>query len=123
MGVHEGLSCLACHENHGAEDSRIVCQLPSQLSNCGLDVETMDTTFKSIKSPHNIHFVKCLRLPHEGRAQEETKDIGGSGLKDFMRTFPTVGEPNPHRRVDGNTARFFKRSFPRLHHGLTLIVV
>jgi len=29
------------------------------FSNCGLDVETMDTTFKSTASRHNIHFVKC----------------------------------------------------------------
>ena len=33
---------------------------------CGLNVETMDTTFKSAKSPHNIHFVKCIDCHTKG---------------------------------------------------------
>ena len=59
VGVHEGLSCLACHTGHD-QDARASCALcHPRLSNCGLDVETMDTTFKSSTSGHNIHFVKC----------------------------------------------------------------
>lgn len=58
-GVHEGLSCLACHEAHG-QDTRASCKnCHPRLSNCGLDVETMDTTFKDPASKHNIHFVQC----------------------------------------------------------------
>lgn len=58
-GVHEGLSCLACHATHG-QTTRVSCaSCHPRLSNCGLDVEKMDTTFKSAKSAHNIHFVKC----------------------------------------------------------------
>lgn len=60
IGVHEGLSCLACHEKHGEKTRASCANCHPQLSNCGLDVETMDTTFKSIKSPHNVHTVKCL---------------------------------------------------------------
>jgi hypothetical protein len=29
------------------------------MSNCGLDVEKMDTTFAAEGSRHNIHWVKC----------------------------------------------------------------
>jgi hypothetical protein len=59
VGVHEGLSCLACHSGHD-QSARASCkECHPRLSNCGLDVETMDTTFKSPSSAHNIHFVKC----------------------------------------------------------------
>jgi hypothetical protein len=58
-GVHEGLSCFACHAGHD-QDARASCVLcHPRLSNCGLDVGTMDTTFRSLDSRHNIHFVKC----------------------------------------------------------------
>ena len=58
-GVHEGLSCLACHAGHD-QDARASCvQCHPRFSNCRLDVETMDTTFKSSASAHNIHSVKC----------------------------------------------------------------
>jgi hypothetical protein len=59
IGVHEGLSCLACHLKHGQQTRASCATCHPRLSNCGLDVETMDTTFKNVKSPHNIHFVKC----------------------------------------------------------------
>jgi hypothetical protein len=59
VGVHEGLSCFACHEKHGQTTRASCATCHPQLSNCGLDVEKMDTTFKSRKSPHNIHTVKC----------------------------------------------------------------
>jgi hypothetical protein len=29
------------------------------MSNCGLDVEKMDTTYADAKSPHNIHWAQC----------------------------------------------------------------
>jgi hypothetical protein len=58
-GVHEGLSCLACHDKH-RQTTRASCgTCHPRLSNCGLDVETMDTTFAKPASKHNIHFVKC----------------------------------------------------------------
>jgi hypothetical protein len=43
------------------------------LSNCGLDVETMDTTFKSIKSPYNVHFVKCIDCHTKGVPKKKAK--------------------------------------------------
>jgi hypothetical protein len=59
VGVHEGLSCLACHQGHDQNARASCAQCHPRLSNCGLDVEAMDTTFKSPASRHNIHFVKC----------------------------------------------------------------
>lgn len=59
VGVHEGLSCAACHEKH-TQDARSSCaQCHPRLSNCGLDVTQMDTTFKSAASRNNIHRVRC----------------------------------------------------------------
>jgi Cytochrome c554 and c-prime len=59
LGVHEGLSCLACHFKHGQKTRASCVECHPRLSNCGLDVEKMDTTFFNSKSKHNIHFVKC----------------------------------------------------------------
>jgi hypothetical protein len=59
IGVHEGLSCLACHGGHDLNAHASCAQCHPRLSNCGLAVEQMDTTFKSTASRHNIHFVKC----------------------------------------------------------------
>ncbi len=66
IGVHEGLSCLACHDKHGERTRASCTNCHPQLSNCGRDVETMDTTFKSLKSPHNVHTVKCLDCHTKG---------------------------------------------------------
>jgi len=66
VGVHEGLSCLACHEKHGQKTHASCANCHPRLSNCGLDVETMDTTFKSAQSQHNIHFVKCADCHKRG---------------------------------------------------------
>ena len=58
-GVHKGLSCLACHEPH-SNDARWSCNTcHPAISNCGLDVKSMNTTFSDLKSPFNIHFVSC----------------------------------------------------------------
>lgn len=58
-GVHEGISCATCHRPH-SNDARPSCaQCHPKMSNCGLDVEKMDTTYLSSSSKHNIHFVAC----------------------------------------------------------------
>ena len=59
MGVHEGLSCLACHAQHGQQTRASCANCHPKMSNCGLDVEKMDTTFRSTGSKHNVHWVKC----------------------------------------------------------------
>ena len=66
IGVHEGISCLACHQKH-RQTTRSSCgTCHPRMSNCGLDVEKMDTTFLSTKSKHNIHFVKCIDCHPKG---------------------------------------------------------
>jgi hypothetical protein len=72
-GVHEGLSCLACHDKHGQKTRASCANCHPRLSNCGLNVETMDTTFRSTKSPHNIHFVKCADCHTKGVPSKRAK--------------------------------------------------
>jgi len=80
VGVHEGLSCLACHEKHGQKTRASCTTCHPQLSNCGLDVEKMDTTFKSLKSPHNIHTVKCADCHAKGIPQKKRRrEVATSG--------------------------------------------
>ncbi len=66
LGVHEGLSCLACHEAHGETTRQSCATCHPRLSNCGLDVEKMDTTFRDLKSPHNVHTVRCVDCHPKG---------------------------------------------------------
>jgi len=66
VGVHEGLSCLACHSKHG-QTTRASCDgCHPRLSNCGIDVAKMDTTFKSGESLHDIHRVGCVDCHPKG---------------------------------------------------------
>ena len=58
-GVHEGISCLACHQGHSNDPRNSCTQCHPALSNCGIDVKTMNTTYVSRESPHDIHFVGC----------------------------------------------------------------
>jgi hypothetical protein len=58
--VHEGLSCGACHAPHSNDASGSCANCHPQLSNCGLAVDTMETTFADPDSPNNIHFVACI---------------------------------------------------------------
>lgn len=58
-GVHEGLSCGACHAPHSNDASGSCANCHPRLSNCGIAVDTMDTSFRDPDSPHNIHFVAC----------------------------------------------------------------
>jgi len=75
MGVHEGLSCFACHLNHDQLTRASCATCHPRLSNCGLDVEKMDTTFKSQKSPHNIHFVKCEDCHTKGVPKKTHREV------------------------------------------------
>src|SRR5581483_8068505 len=83
VGVHEGLSCLACHQQHGQKTRASCTTCHPQLSNCGLDVEKMDTTFKNLKSPHNIHTVKCADCHTKGvpRKKRLSEVATSSGLR------------------------------------------
>ena len=78
-GVHEGLSCFACHQGHGQKTRPSCSTCHPQLSNCGLNVETMDTTFKSAKSLHNVHFLKCIDCHTKGIPKKKSHTAKGSG--------------------------------------------
>lgn len=69
VGVHEGLSCFVCHQTHSEATRQSCASCHPRLSNCGLDVEKMDTTFRDLKSRHNIHTVRCIEC-HPGGAPQ-----------------------------------------------------
>lgn len=58
-GVHEGLSCTACHEPHSNNSRNSCISCHPAISNCKLDVTKMNTSYTDAKSPNNIHFVAC----------------------------------------------------------------
>jgi hypothetical protein len=66
LGVHEGISCLACHAQHGQKTRASCATCHPKMSNCGLDVEKMDTSFRATSSKHNIHWVKCADCHTKG---------------------------------------------------------
>jgi hypothetical protein len=71
-GVHEGISCLACHDKHRQTTRASCATCHPRLSNCGLDVEKMDTTFARSSSSHNIHFVACVDCHEKGVPRPKT---------------------------------------------------
>jgi hypothetical protein len=77
IGVHEGLSCLACHQKHGQATRQSCPDCHPRLSNCGIDVEKMDTTFRDLKSPHNIHTVKCRDCHPKGTPKRPAERAAG----------------------------------------------
>jgi len=73
MGVHEGISCLACHQQHGEKTRASCATCHPKMSNCGLDVEKMDTSFRATGSKHNIHWVKCIDCHTKGVPKKKTQ--------------------------------------------------
>jgi hypothetical protein len=72
MGVHEGLSCISCHQGHN-QNARASCKsCHPQMSHCGIDVEKMDTSFANAGSTHNIHWVKCTDCHQHGIPKNKT---------------------------------------------------
>ncbi len=78
VGVHEGISCLACHQKH-RQTTRVSCaDCHPRLSNCGIDVEKMDTTFLNVNSAHNVHFVKCEDCHPKGVPPRKNRRVGAA---------------------------------------------
>lgn len=65
-GVHEGLSCLACHDPHSNNPRNACVKCHPKFSHCGLNVELMNTSFLHPESPNNIHSVKCIDCHKDG---------------------------------------------------------
>jgi hypothetical protein len=66
-GVHEGISCLACHDSHSNSAVASCKNCHPAISNCKLDVEKMNTSYKDKSSKNNIHFVGCTDCHLKGR--------------------------------------------------------
>lgn len=75
-GVHEGISCRACHAPH-SNYQRNSCEKCHQgVSNCGIDVQTMNTTFLSPASENNIRTVACKDChPEMKESTTKTKTV------------------------------------------------
>jgi len=58
-GVHEGISCTACHAPHSNDARQSCIKCHPAISNCKLDVTKMNTSFHDPESPNNIHWVAC----------------------------------------------------------------
>ncbi len=59
-GVHEGISCRACHRGH-SNDARDACKTcHPAVTSCNQDVLELNTSYKSSNSPNNIHSMQCV---------------------------------------------------------------
>jgi hypothetical protein len=72
-GVHEGISCLACHDSHSNSAIASCKNCHPAISNCNLDVEKMNTTYNDRLSMNNIHFVACTDCHIKGRSAKSTR--------------------------------------------------
>ena len=79
VGVHEGLSCLACHLKHGQQTRASCATCHPRLSNCGLDVEKMDTTFLSYGERSQYTLRQVRGLPSERDSRTSGTGIMRSG--------------------------------------------
>ena len=68
-GVHEGLSCRACHAPHSNHQRNSCDKCHPGISNCNLDVKTMNTSYFSPSSENNIHAVACTDC-HDSRSNK-----------------------------------------------------
>ncbi|HXS76917.1 MAG TPA: multiheme c-type cytochrome [Terracidiphilus sp.] len=84
IGVHEGISCFACHNGHSENAASSCKTCHPQMSHCGIDVEKMDTTFTNAKSTHNIHWVRCADCHQQGiprpKVSIQTAAVGSPAL-------------------------------------------
>ena len=59
-GVHEGISCVACHDVHSNSAVASCKSCHPAISNCKINVEKMNTSYFDKASKNNIHFVSCI---------------------------------------------------------------
>ena len=72
-GVHEGISCLACHDAHSNSAIASCKNCHPAISNCKLDVEKMNTSYFDKTSKNNIHSVSCLDCHINSKKRPTTK--------------------------------------------------
>lgn len=66
VGVHEGIGCITCHKPHSGDTRESCVQCHPAMSNCGLDVMEMNTTFRARNSPNDIHRISCASCHVDG---------------------------------------------------------
>ena len=70
-GVHEGLSCTACHDVH-SNDARKSCgKCHPAISNCKLDVTMMNTLHTWIRKVHTIFIVSAVLIVTKRKISKE----------------------------------------------------
>ncbi len=99
-GVHEGLSCEACHATHSMETGHSCSRCHPRLSNCGVPVEAMDTSYLTRSSRHNIHSVRCLDC-HGDTIPPRPKDKPASQDQPRTQTGIQAGEAGRKSAVKG----------------------
>ena len=72
-GVHEGISCLACHDSHSNSAIASCKNCHPAISNCKIDVEKMNTSYAHKDSKNNIHFVSCIDCHVNAKSRPTTK--------------------------------------------------
>lgn len=66
-GVHEGFSCITCHDPHSNNARQSCNKCHPAISHCKIDVKTMNTSFLNRMSPNNIHWLSCTDCHKGGR--------------------------------------------------------
>ena len=66
-GVHEGFSCITCHDPHSNDAKQSCSKCHPAISHCKIDVKTMNTSFANRNSPNNIHRLSCTNCHKTGR--------------------------------------------------------
>lgn len=66
-GVHEGFSCITCHDPHSNNARQSCNKCHPAISHCKIDVKTMNTSFLNRSSPNNIHWLSCTDCHKGGR--------------------------------------------------------
>ena len=65
-GIHEGISCVVCHDPHSTSAHNSCNKCHTDLSpNCRQDVRTMNTTYFNPQSENNIHRISCANCHSE----------------------------------------------------------
>ena len=74
-GVHEGISCTACHRPHSNDPRGSCASCHPARSSCGRDVTQMDTTYRSRTSKNNIHRMRCLDCHPAGVPRKDVQAL------------------------------------------------
>jgi hypothetical protein len=65
-GIHEGFSCVACHDAHSTSPQNACNNCHTDVSrNCKLDVRTLNTSYFDAESENNIHRISCTSCHSE----------------------------------------------------------